>query len=83
MGFAELLELDLDRIRNEDKFGLKYCARAWQEAGEPGEPKQLVRFLDSQLERCVMLQVRYPKVLLLRLGQLRRGEWKPRAEAHP
>ena len=50
--------------------------------GEPTEPIALGEFLDSALKFCAQMEYPYPKVFLLRLKQLQRGEWS-RQEVGP
>jgi hypothetical protein len=58
-----------------------FCAaRWWLEAGQPVARVELSRFLDAALKRCGREGIKYPKILLLRLRQLQRGEWQPREE---
>jgi hypothetical protein len=49
----------------------------WAEHGRPAGRIALSVFLHGAINRCAQEGVRYPKVVLLRLKQMQRGEWKP------
>jgi hypothetical protein len=77
LGLLELLEVNRERIPWKAEKPTDFVERCWQEAGRPTEPKPLEAFLDQVLKRCGVVGYRYPKVLLLRLKQLQRGDWAP------
>jgi len=49
----------------------------WLESGRPAGQTALSVFLHQAINRCAQEGIRYPKVVLLRLKQMQRGEWSP------
>ena len=82
MRLFELLEVDPHRLPRHTLPAVHYCERAWQERCKPTEARYLVDFLDEALRSCTEAGLRYPRVLLLRLKQLQRGEWTSVASRH-
>jgi len=78
MDLLDLLEVNKDRLPSDTQRAASYIERAWLEARRPTEPEALAHFLDGRLRFCSENGFRYPRVLLLRLKQLQRGEWSPR-----
>jgi hypothetical protein len=77
VSLAELLDVDAARVPRASANAVRYCEARWHEKGCPREPDALAGFLDGVLKFCVEVGYRYPKVFLLRLKQLQRGEWRP------
>ena len=77
MRLVDLLAINEDRLPRESTQAMRYIEGLWQERGCPAELSSLESFLDKALEMCTRVQFRYPRVALLRLKQLQRGEWKP------
>jgi hypothetical protein len=75
MTLAETLGIDETRIPPSCHFALAYAERRWQELGSPTDVEALAKMLDTAIRFCADNELRYPKVLLLRLKQLQRGEW--------
>jgi hypothetical protein len=75
MDLLELLEVDRERLPRHTEEAMDYCEECWEERGRPTDPQHLAKFLDGALRFCAEAGLRYPKVLLLRLKQLQRGEW--------
>jgi hypothetical protein len=73
----DLLEVNRDRLPTRTAESVKYLQARWREVGRPTEPGPLQEFLDDALNFCCGVGYTYPKVFLLRLKQLQRGEWKP------
>lgn len=78
MDFLELLEVNRDWLPPETWNAVRLCGRAWDQLGCPTVPAVLIQLLDEALKASVDRRLRYPKIFLKRLGQLRRGDWKPR-----
>jgi len=86
MTLTQILAIDETRIPPSCQLGLAYVERRWQELGSPTGVEALRDMLDKALRFCADNELRYPKVLLLRLKQLERGEWpveSTRAEKNP
>jgi len=77
MDLLELLEVNRDWLPHESWVAVRRCGRAWDQLGCPTKPAALIEFLDQALKLCVRDELRYPKIFLKRLVQLRRGDWKP------
>ncbi|MBZ5561142.1 MAG: hypothetical protein LAP13_01835 [Acidobacteriia bacterium] len=75
MDFFELLEVDREKLPRHTAEAADKCEEQWEECGRPTNPQRLARFLSDALRSCTEEGLRYPKVLLLRLKQLQRGEW--------
>jgi hypothetical protein len=75
--FFEVLEIDSTRLRQAERPAADYCALRWQELGRPRDAEALGKFLDDVISFCPTVGLRYPKVLLKRLKQVQRGEWRP------
>ena len=73
----DILEVDSGRVPHNTSRALVYLCAAWIERGRPMEAGALADFLDDKLKFCTDVGFRYPKVFLLRLKQLQRGEWGP------
>lgn len=73
----QLLEVNEECIPVCCRAGAFRIALWWVEAKRPGGKTALSCFLHSALNRCKRDGVRYPKVALLRLKQMQRGEWGP------
>jgi hypothetical protein len=54
--------------------------QAWEERNRTTESIALVTVLSAAMDRCNRQGVTYPRVFLLRKGQLQRGEFQPRRE---
>jgi hypothetical protein len=76
-GLFEVLDVDRERLRNKEKRGARLAELRYEEAGRP-ESGELVNFLDATLKFSEREGIIYPKVLLLRLRQIRRGQFTPR-----
>lgn len=75
MHLLDLLHVDRASLPRYVAQAVESCEEEWEERGRPSDPQRLARFLDEALRSCTQQGVRYPKVLLLRLKQLQRGEW--------
>lgn len=62
---------------SRDRKGFQWLCVQWCEAGCPVECKLLEKFLDSKLSAMARDGIRYPRVALLRLKELQRGEFSP------
>jgi hypothetical protein len=78
MDLLDVLEVRRDRLPSKTAKAVGYAIEHWDEVGRPSTPEALSAFLDQVLKFCTDLEYRYPKVLLLKLKQLQRGEFKPR-----
>jgi hypothetical protein len=78
MNIENLLELNLDLIRDEDHSAMEVLRTVWARSGCPTEAEQLILVLRATLDQCSRAGYSYPRIFLLRKGQLTRGEWKPR-----
>jgi len=74
MTLAEILEIDATRIPADCRFAMGYLERRWRELGSPTGVEALTELLDKAICFCADNELRYPKVLLLRLKQMQRGE---------
>jgi hypothetical protein len=77
VNLVELLRVDQERLPRDTTRAVLYCERYWAECGRPLLPQDLAEFLDAAMTSCAKQRLRYPKVFLLRLKQLQRGEWPP------
>jgi hypothetical protein len=75
MTLTQILAIDETRIPPSCRFAMSYVERRWRECGSPTGVEALRDMLDKALRFCADNELRYPKVLLLRLKQLERGEW--------
>lgn len=62
----------------DDAFAI--FLEVWKEQKQPTEAPALVTVLAKTMDRCNKKGIIYPRVFLLRKGQLLRGEFKPRQE---
>jgi hypothetical protein len=74
-GLFEILDVERERLRNREKQGARLAELRYEEAGSPQGSGELVEFLDATLKFLKSVDIRYPKVFLLRLRQIRRGEF--------
>jgi hypothetical protein len=72
-----LLEILPERILDSEQQALKILREMWETAGRPTEPLRLIAVLRRTLDRCERRGYSYPKVLLLRKGELTRGDFRP------
>jgi len=77
-GLFEVLDVDRERLRNKEKRGARLAELRYEEAGHPQDSGEIVEFLDATLKFSEREGIVYPKVLLLRLRQIRRGQFMPR-----
>jgi hypothetical protein len=77
MDLLDFLQINRDWLPEETWDAARLCGRAWDQLGRPTTTAALIKFLNQALESCVQHDLQYPKIFLKRLGQLRRGEWKP------
>lgn len=75
MHLLELLKVNPRKLPPDAAEAVRFCEAVWEEYGKPCDPEPLEEFLDDALSRCAGVGVRYPKVFLLRLKELQRGEW--------
>jgi hypothetical protein len=81
METIELL-LDLDKkFLSENNEAMEILRREFYLENEPSGANGLVRVLKLAMDTCTRLGIRYPRVFLLRKGQLSRGEFQPRVLA--
>jgi hypothetical protein len=73
----DLLEVNRDRIPHKSLQAVRYLQRRWEECGCPAKPAPLQEILDKAINFCPSVGLIYPKVILLRLKQMQRGEWAP------
>lgn len=78
MTIEDLLEIELKYIADNEHRALDMLARIWEKQGRPTERLKLIAVLRRTLDRCERLGYTYPKIFLLRKGELTRGEWQPR-----
>jgi hypothetical protein len=74
MDLVELLDINPNALPSSTDEAVADSETQWRSAGKPSAPGPLEEFLDSQLRRCTRCGLHYPKVFLLRLKQLQRGE---------
>jgi hypothetical protein len=77
-GLFEILDIDQERLRNVEKQGARYAELRYEEAGRPQGACELVELLDATIKFLKSAGIRYPKIFLKRLRQIRRGEFVPR-----
>jgi hypothetical protein len=71
-----ILELDLHKLT--DYAGAVDTLRtAWIELHRPTDKAGLLKVLKKTMDSCNKKNIHYPRVFLLRKGQLTRGEFKP------
>ena len=73
----EVLEINPEKLPNRCTRAVNVVRGQWVERGQPMDGTALAQFLDQALDFCKQMELGYPKVLLLRLKQLQRGEWRP------
>ena len=73
----QVLDVDERCIPLECRVAMLKIPYWWNECGRPAGKVSLSVFLHHVLNRCVQDGIRYPKVVLKRLKQMQRGEWKP------
>jgi hypothetical protein len=78
-----VLEIDMQLIYDVDDRGLRIAEGLFQTYGAPTDPRALGDVLEKILMRLQGAGIPYPKILLLRRKQLRRGEWQPRKRNIP
>ena len=78
MNIEDLLEIEPKYIADNEQFALEILAQVWKRQGCPTERLQLIAVLRRTLDVCERRGHNYPKILLLRKGELTRGEWQPR-----
>jgi hypothetical protein len=77
MTLLDLLDLDGSCLPIDTRSAAFRVSTWWVECGRSVDRVGLSCFLDSSLKRCCKEGMRYPKIFLLRLKQLQRGEWSP------
>ncbi len=77
MDLLKLLMVNPRKLPPDAAEAVRFCEAVWEECSKPCDPELLEAFLDDALSRCAGIGLRYPKVFLLRLKQLQRGEWPP------
>jgi len=75
MDLLDVLEIDRQKLPHQTALAVDHFKTRWEKCGRPTEPRALARVLDEGLRFCAEAGWRYPKVFLLRLKQLERGEW--------
>jgi hypothetical protein len=76
-----LLEVDRGQFPDETLAAVRFIERTWMTADKPVAVDPLADLLDSCLRSCKASGCTYPKIMLKRLKQMRRGEWKPNLNA--
>ena len=77
MSLIGLLQIEERYLSMDTKPAMYRMGLRWAEQGKPTELVALSVFLDGCLKRCQEQGITYPSVVLKRLKQLQRGEWKP------
>lgn len=77
---VKVLEINSERIPGRSTQTMKVVQGRWVERGQPTDGPALAEFLDQTIDFCKKMELEYPKILLKRLKQLQRGEWKPADE---
>ncbi len=78
MTIEDLLEIEPKYVADSEQRALELLAEIWERQGHPRERLKLIAVLRRTLDRCERLGYSYPKIFLLRKGELTRGEWQPR-----
>ena len=81
MDLLRQLHVNPKMLPPDSAKAVSFCEALWKEHGRPYDPRLLEEFLDDALHRCAGVVLRYPKVFLLRLKQLQRGEWPPDSQS--
>lgn len=76
----EVLEINPQKLPKKCTRAVNVVRGQWVERGQPVDGTALAEFLDQAIDFCKQMELTYPKVLLLRLKQLQRGEWQPAQE---
>ena len=74
---VKVLEINPERLPRKTARAMKVVQAQWVERGQPIDGPALAEFLDQTIDFCKKMELEYPKILLKRLKQLQRGEWKP------
>ncbi len=70
--------MEPEYVADSEQRALELLAEIWERQGHPRERLKLIAVLRRTLDRCERLGYGYPKIFLLRKGELTRGEWQPR-----
>jgi hypothetical protein len=73
----EVLEINPEKLPKRCTRAVNVVRGQRVERGQPVYGTVLAEFLDQAIDFCKQMELVYPKVLLLRLKQLQRGEWRP------
>lgn len=76
--FSQLLELDVRRLKYEDKESVEVAAGLWEKVGSPRARRELIEFLEKFLKACQGEGRYYAPILLRRKRELQRGDFRPR-----
>jgi hypothetical protein len=82
MNIEDLLEVKIKYVADNEQRALEVLAQIWKRQGRPTETLKLIAILRRTLDVCERNGYSYPKIFLLRKGELTRGEWQPR-QAEP
>ena len=77
MDLLRLLGVNPRKLPPDAAEAVHFCRAVWEEYNNTCDSVSLKGFLDDALSRCAGIGLRHPKVFLLRLKQLQRGEWRP------
>ena len=79
----DLLEIRMDEIPRRCKDSLIQLNSLYHAQGAPIDLDKLIEILDYGIAQCEESGLNYPKIVLKRLWQMRRGEWTPTEEKLP
>jgi hypothetical protein len=77
IGLLELLDIQRKALPQGTQDATEFVCEEWEAHGRPTDVRPLEEFLDQVLDDCMARELYFPKVFLLRLGQLRRRQWEP------
>jgi hypothetical protein len=83
MNIEGLLKIELKYVADNEQRALELLGQIWERQGRPTERLKLIAVLRRTLDVCERNGYSYPKILLLRKGELTRGEWQPRHSDPP
>jgi hypothetical protein len=76
MNIEIILKLDLGKL-SDYADALDSLRTAWLELHGPTDKAGLLKVLKRAMDSCNQKNIQYPRVFLLRKGQLARGEFQP------
>jgi hypothetical protein len=74
---TQILDIEHIRIEPHERLGFTVAEQLYADAGAPTTTRAIFELLEEILNECKRRGVRYPRIILRRRIEMRKGLWEP------